>query len=91
MNKYKAYPSYKDSGVEWLGEIPSGWGVSKLRYIFTFSTGLSITRANLKDSGIPCVSYGEVHSKYGFEVSAEKHELKYVDESYLVSDKTSLI
>ena len=19
------YPSYKDSGVEWIGEIPSGW------------------------------------------------------------------
>ncbi len=23
--KYKKYPSYKDSGVEWLGEIPSEW------------------------------------------------------------------
>ncbi|MCQ6308356.1 restriction endonuclease subunit S [Citrobacter freundii] len=25
MAKYKAYPEYKDSGVEWLGEIPSHW------------------------------------------------------------------
>ena len=23
--RYKAYPEYKDSGVEWLGDIPSGW------------------------------------------------------------------
>lgn len=23
--RYKAYPVYKDSGVEWLGEIPEGW------------------------------------------------------------------
>lgn len=23
--KYKPYPKYKDSGVEWLGEIPEGW------------------------------------------------------------------
>ncbi len=22
MAKYKAYPEYKDSGVEWLGDVP---------------------------------------------------------------------
>ncbi|HFP5650351.1 TPA: restriction endonuclease subunit S [Escherichia coli] len=25
LNKYQAYPEYKDSGVEWLGEIPRTW------------------------------------------------------------------
>ena len=25
MAKYKAYPEYKDSGVEWLGDIPTHW------------------------------------------------------------------
>ena len=24
--RYQAYPEYKPSGVEWLGEIPTGWG-----------------------------------------------------------------
>ena len=24
-NKYPKYPAYKDSGVEWLGEIPEHW------------------------------------------------------------------
>lgn len=27
MAKYKAYPEYKDSGVEWLGEIPKHWNI----------------------------------------------------------------
>jgi type I restriction enzyme S subunit len=27
----KPYPKYKDSGVEWLGEIPEGWEVKKLK------------------------------------------------------------
>lgn len=27
MAKYKAYPEYKDSGVEWLGKIPGHWDV----------------------------------------------------------------
>ena len=26
--RYKPYPADKDSGVEWLGEIPAHWGWS---------------------------------------------------------------
>lgn len=25
MGKYQAYPEYKDSGVEWINEIPAQW------------------------------------------------------------------
>ncbi len=31
--KLKPYPSYKDSGVEWLGEVPASWVVNKLKRI----------------------------------------------------------
>jgi len=27
------YEKYKDSGVEWIGEIPEGWEVKKLKYV----------------------------------------------------------
>lgn len=27
---FKSYPIYKDSGVEWLGEVPEHWGVKRL-------------------------------------------------------------
>ncbi len=30
--KWKSYPAYKDSGVEWLGEIPVHWGVRRLQF-----------------------------------------------------------
>ena len=29
------YEKYKDSGVEWIGEIPDGWEVKKLKYGIT--------------------------------------------------------
>ena len=29
----KRYDSYKDSGVKWLGKIPSHWEVSSLRHL----------------------------------------------------------
>ncbi|MCK7267234.1 restriction endonuclease subunit S [Enterobacter cloacae] len=34
MAKYKMYPEYKDSDIEWLGKIPSGWLLKKAKYIF---------------------------------------------------------
>lgn len=91
MSRYQPYPSYKPSGIEWLGKIPEEWEFDKFRYIFTFSKGLTITKANLLETGVPCVNYGEIHSKYGFEVSVDKHPLKCVDPSYLSSDKSSLM
>ncbi|AGW13151.1 restriction endonuclease subunit S [Megalodesulfovibrio gigas] len=30
---YTPYPRYKDSGVEWLGDVPEGWEVKRLRFI----------------------------------------------------------
>ena len=30
--KYKKYPKYKDSGVEWIGDIPEGWEIKKLKH-----------------------------------------------------------
>lgn len=34
MSRYKAYPEYKDSGVEWLGQLPSHWGGKRLGQFF---------------------------------------------------------
>jgi type I restriction enzyme S subunit len=31
VNRWKRYPAYKDSGVEWLGEIPEHWKVLSVR------------------------------------------------------------
>ena len=37
----ESYPSYKDSGVKWIGEIPSDWDSIKLKYIGFLYGGLS--------------------------------------------------
>ena len=81
----------KHSGIDWLGEIPKHWEVKKLKQIFNSSKGLTITKENLESEGIPCVNYGEIHSKFGFEVDIDKHQLKCVNPTYLESDYKSLI
>ena len=35
MSRYKAYPEYKDSGVEWLGSVPQHWNARQLKFICT--------------------------------------------------------
>ena len=36
MNRY---PEYKDSGVEWIGEVPSHWGIKKIKYVSKLVNG----------------------------------------------------
>lgn len=62
------YESYKDSGVEWIGNIPSEWEVKKLKYIAdTFLKGSGITKEEIVINGdIPCVRYGELYTKYDY-------------------------
>lgn len=81
----------KDSGVEWLGHVPTHWSISKARYCFLFNKGLTITKENLQDEGIPCINYGEIHSNYGFEINPNIHKLKCVNEAYLKSDTNALL
>ncbi|MEZ9684117.1 restriction endonuclease subunit S [Vibrio atlanticus] len=48
--RYKAYPEYKESGAKWLGNIPSNWGVKKLKYLCQIQTGTKDT-VNAVDNG----------------------------------------
>ncbi len=35
MSQLPRYESYKDSGVQWLGEIPSHWDVKRMKFVVT--------------------------------------------------------
>jgi type I restriction enzyme S subunit len=83
--------SMKDSRIDWIGNIPAHWEVNRLGFLFTFGKGLNITKEDLQDVGIPCVNYGEIHSKYSFEVSPEKNTLRCVDEKYFRTNRSSLL
>ena len=81
----------KNSGVEWIGEIPEDWEVKPLTSLFSFGKGLPITKEDLKENGIPVLSYGQIHSKTNTGTNIQNDLLRYVDESYLVSNPQSLV
>lgn len=41
MSGFKPYPAYKDSGVEWLGEVPEHWNSGMLRWYATIQGGVA--------------------------------------------------
>lgn len=55
--KYKPYPKYKSSGVEWLGEIPEGWSVGPL---FTELKEHCIKNAGNIETNVLSLSYGSI-------------------------------
>lgn len=77
----RAYPTYKQSGVEWLGEIPAHWGVLPIKRI----TSIPITDGphetpEILDDGIPFISAEAIKNdkidftrKRGF-ISIQEHE-----------------
>ena len=45
------YDTYKDSGVQWLGEIPGHWGCVPLKYFIETKSGTAINVKELDDKG----------------------------------------
>jgi type I restriction enzyme S subunit len=39
MSRYKPYPKYKESGVEWLGDVPEHWILRKLKFFARIKNG----------------------------------------------------
>jgi len=64
--KYQAYKEYKDSGVEWLGNIPSHWEMWKLNHAYE-EIGSGTTPPSNSDKfyggNIPWVTTGELREK----------------------------
>ena len=55
MAKYQQYKEYKDSGVEWLGEIPRDWKITRIKHSATLNMGQSPNSedCNMDGNGYP--------------------------------------
>ena len=80
----------KDSGVEWIGEIPEEWEVYNIRHEFSFGKGLPITKEDLRDNGEPVISYGQIHSKINTGTTIKPALVRYVEGKYLDTHPDSL-
>ncbi|MBU3918256.1 restriction endonuclease subunit S, partial [bacterium] len=81
--KNKAYPKYKPSGVEWLGDVPEHWGVKKLKHTANLYGRIGFrgyTTDDLVDEGEGAITLspsnmkdGELHLEKSTYISWEKY------------------
>jgi type I restriction enzyme S subunit len=95
----RPYPSYKPSGVEWLGDVPEHWEVRQLGRVGSFFKGGGGTKADEVEGGVPCVRYGDLYTQHQFlirhtragiaeEATGSYRRLRYGDVLFAGSGET---
>ena len=68
----KPYPAYKDSGVVWLGAVPAHWEIRHLGRMGRLFKGGGGTKEDARESGVPCVRYGDLYTQHQFFITATR-------------------
>jgi type I restriction enzyme, S subunit len=76
--RYRHYPAYKDSGIEWLKEIPIQWKVGTLSSLFINNKNKN---SNLLNKNLLSLSYGKIIRK---DIDANKGLLPQNFSSYQI-------
>ena len=63
---YKRYNEYKDSGIEWIGEIPKEWKITKYKYFARSGMGETILSEQLVEAGVPVYSATQDEKIFGY-------------------------
>ncbi|WP_373685703.1 restriction endonuclease subunit S [Acinetobacter sp. YH12127] len=90
MAKYQKYAEYKDSGVEWLGEIPSYWDLKASKLLFNIVNG-STPKSGVEEfweGDITWVTPSDLSKITNFEISESS---RTITQKGLNSCGTSLV
>jgi type I restriction enzyme S subunit len=79
--RFKPYPEYKDSGIEWLGVIPAHWEIQRLRHSATLNPSKREIAAEPKGSEVAFLPMTKV-SETGELTLDETRQIGEVFEGY---------
>ena len=80
----------KDSGVDWIDEIPANWEVLPLKRVGTMNKGLTFTKADIVEKGNAAISYGQVHSKLNEGISLQDELIRFVPNTFVSNAEKSI-
>lgn len=83
----KKYETYRDSGIEWIGEIPSQWNTSQFKFYINLRHGFQFRENDFTDSGIKIVKITQLHKDGYLDIS----NCSTIDENRLDNFKNILI
>ena len=72
--KWRTYPAYKDSGIEWLGKIPEDWKVLPLKRLGRFKAGAGFPEdeQGIEDGELPFYKVSDMNLE-GNEIFMKTH------------------
>lgn len=74
---YKRYENYKDSGSEWIGEVPIHWNEEKLKYIISTTKGFAFKSEFFKDCGRAVIKTTDIKN------GTIENPITFIDEKYV--------
>ena len=83
--QFKQYPSYKPSGVEWLGDVPEHWNLKRFGYLFDENKKKNI---GLKETNVLSLSYGNIKEK---NIDENKGLLPESFETYQIIEPNNIV
>lgn len=89
----------KDSGIEWIGEIPEDWSIKRLKNIGSFTSGISNKKPEDFGFGYPFVNYKNIYKNFVIDQNADekvntteeerkKYNIRYGDLFFTGSSET---
>lgn len=78
---FPRYDKYKNSGVEWLGEVPEHWATVPLKHLAEFINGDAFRPMDWAETGIPIIRIQNLNGSEEFNYLDGE-----VEERYLVHD-----
>tara|TARA_B100001057_G_scaffold499428_1_gene610053 strand:- start:4263 stop:5561 length:1299 start_codon:yes stop_codon:yes gene_type:complete len=76
----------------WLSHKPSDWELKKVRELFSFSKGSGLPKENIiKNGSNECIHYGEIYTKYKYDVTISDNISKTNQTTNLISGEKQLV
>ena len=70
--KLKPYPKYKDSGIQWIGEIPEGWEIGRLKNKTLIKYGSSLSELDRQEGDIDVFGSNGIVGKHNRSITKGK-------------------
>jgi type I restriction enzyme S subunit len=61
MSHYKPYPAYRDSDVEWIGQVPEHWEIKRLRHVASFTNSNVDKKSYDGQAAVSLCNYTDVY------------------------------
>lgn len=81
----------KDSGVEWIGEVPKHWEVKRLKDVAKIYNGFSFKSDEYVDDGIPIIRIGDVKDNINLDNCYKANYELYIPNKFYILKNDILV